>query len=202
MSYNPSQVFELTLKGRVDGKPTANVFHYAPLAGQPNYAGAGTVIGNNFEQIVVAALQGICNQAVFFDEVVVTELFPGALLTNWPLTTRQGAIGGENSPPFVAWAFKSARKSRAIRAGFKRIAGVSETWQANGVATSAITTPGGVVSVNMGLPLNTAGAGNTTGLYPIVYSDTLNNQPRTTKIAELADNWAFSKISSQVSRRF
>jgi hypothetical protein len=49
-----------------------------------------------------------------------------------------GSLSGSAMPPFVAWAFRKNRLTRATRSGQLRVAGLSEGAQENGIAVAAI----------------------------------------------------------------
>ena len=54
------------------------------------------------------------------------------------VTGQTGDRTGESLPAYATWTFKFARTTRAVRNGFKRFAGVSESDNDNGAAASAI----------------------------------------------------------------
>lgn len=51
-----------------------------------------------------------------------------------------GAVSGGCLPSFAAWGFKLQRTTRETRHGSKRLAGVAEAWQQNGVADTPAAT--------------------------------------------------------------
>lgn len=56
-------------------------------------------------------------------------------------TANQGSVSGDCMPPYVAWSFQFVRGSLASRHGWKRISGVPESGNFNGVAAAAFTAP-------------------------------------------------------------
>lgn len=64
-----------------------------------------------------------------------------------------GEVSGGCLPSFAAWGFKLQRTTRETRHGSKRIAGVAEAWQQNGVADSPAATALAQVELALGTPL-------------------------------------------------
>lgn len=51
-----------------------------------------------------------------------------------------GTVGGDVLPPFVCWSFQYTRPNANFRHGYKRFAGVPESMQSNGAASSGAAT--------------------------------------------------------------
>ncbi len=110
-----------------------------------------------------------------------------------------GSRGGDGLPAFVAYAFKYVRTTRAVRNGQKRIPGVAEPDQANGVVVGGITTLLGALETALESTL-TDGSGNV--WTPRIYR---RAEPSRTPPVVRADfpisNVLFSRISTQNSRK-
>ena len=79
--------------------------------------------------IQVASLTHVAIQSINVDDVTDYGL-------DVPVTNNVGNNSGQGMPPFVCWAFRYNRATRAVRNGQKRIPGVPESGVEDGVASS------------------------------------------------------------------
>jgi len=91
-----------------------------------------------------------------------------------------GLVTGGCLPSFAAWGYKLSRTTRETRHGSKRIAGVAEAWQQNGVADSPAATAIANLAVALSTPLQVDDADVFTPvilhLDPVTHLPTVSNK--------------------------
>lgn len=113
----------------VGGQELLNVFYYKHNTGSGN----AIVIGNLCDFYLLnkfKVMQATTIQYTGFEIINLNN--PEDYHTQPPSVAGGTDNSGEALPPFVAWAFRFNRTTRAVRNGQKRLAGVSEGSQSNG----------------------------------------------------------------------
>lgn len=192
-----NDVVEVILRGTCVGQATVNVFHYEQIAGTGTDGAVGLV--NSFEDTVIDALQDIIPEDVGYQSVeyksVKGTFYEGSLV----LGTTVGTRTGDTLPPYAAWSFRFLRTLSDSRGGYKRIGGIAEPDQVDGVYTGGIITNLQAAAVAMGVQLSTVG-GNT--WRPVVVSLILNGIERTEPLINPVSGVQFQRITTQNSRKF
>lgn len=110
------------------GKASENVFFYDHTAG----SGSSAALGAAFGSVVVPLINAIQTQVM--KNVGINVINLGDLSDFAPLATAGlGAISGATLPPHAAVTYTTKVNTRAVRKGGKRIGGVPESAQTNGV---------------------------------------------------------------------
>lgn len=110
--------------------------------------------------------------------------------------TTTGVVTGGALPSFVGWGFKLQRTTRLTRHGSKRIAGVAESWQQNGVADTPFATPGGVLAAKFSIALQVDGTDIFTPV--ILHIDPVTHLPTESNIISLG---IYRGLTTQKSRQ-
>lgn len=114
----------------VGGRPINNVYFFEHTAG----AGVAIDLAQAFQSQylpVIGALQSILIWSTFLEVINLGDLGD---FVSYPVEAN-GSYGGDVLPPYAAYGFTQRVNTRAVRKGSKRIAGVPESAQANGVVT-------------------------------------------------------------------
>jgi len=189
-----SREFRLTHTMTYQGKTINNVYHYTSSS---NVVGqADNLCAEFFTQM----LNAIC--AVQNTEVQHVQLY--AIDTNTMtdyatyFLTNQGAVGSAPTglSPFMAWSFTINTTASIIRHGFKRIAGLDETQQEEGLPTSAASTLLDALETKFVTSLSNGGFTFT----PVIARYNNANPPVMTAFAN-ATSCSFKRISTQNSRK-
>lgn len=126
-----AESFILTLKGNNADRTTINVFQYEVVEAFPSVEDVFPELLDAFENFFFDAQTGTLNSDLFHIAQKYTSLSVYSLADPSPFLERVIAYEGlhatsEQMPRFVAYSVRSAKKSRGIRRGFKRFAGVPE----------------------------------------------------------------------------
>lgn len=150
------------------GPEVRNVWYYEQiLPGDPE--GANELL-NLFNFYVVPLMEDVQNEAIRYHNLLVENIIPGFDYSSLGYTpaTQGGSRTGNCLPPTDCWSFRFNRESTASRHGQKRIAGVSEADQSNGVAETGIV--GALNALATGMQVNLVSAGpNTTAYEPRIF---------------------------------
>lgn len=115
------------------GKEVTNVYWYQQISS----TGSAEKLVDAFIATMLPALLTIQNLGVEHYQVEALNFDNEADFHSEGLTTSNtGSRTGDGLPSFVAWGFKLNRPTRAIRSGAKRVVGVSESDQNNGVVAA------------------------------------------------------------------
>ena len=190
-------VVELTLHGTVLGQVNLNVFAYQQTAGVGTDGAGG--LATSFIATVVPAMQAIVTDNTGYQSVSWRSLHGTFAEGNTALGTTVGSRSAPALPPYACWAFRLLRTNSDSRGGYKRIAGIAESDQDNGVYTGSIITPLTAMATTLHLSLSTTG-GNT--WIPVVPSFILNGSPRAVPLFNPVAGAIFQRISTQNSRKF
>lgn len=123
-----------------------------------------------------------------------------------------GTVAGDFLANFNAWGFKSPRTRRDIRAGMRRIGGLTETQTTGSVPTGAALTLLNTLAIKFGQLLDAGSPTVTDSFAPIIVKRVKVALPNghvsyrlPVNSAEgehvLATNWAFQQITTQNSRK-
>lgn len=138
MADTTGPVYQLIIQGTIFDQVIENVFWYNVEAGTGFDADE---LGVAFREAVLSFIIGIQSTAVEWLTLFVLGARDSTDVATIDVTGTNGLITGDCLPPYAAWSYIYTRKSRAMRHGFKRFAGVPESWQTNGeVATGTPTT--------------------------------------------------------------
>ena len=189
-----TKVWEVIVTGVVLNQETINRFFYGSSDSLADAAGLGVTV----ETDLLPVIAGTMNQNASFLSLLVqgvkgaTDFFSATL-------SIQGTNGGECLPPYASWDYTLVRGGARERNGYKRIAGVGEGNQQNGVASSGIQTALDLAANAMG-DILTDGDG---AVYtPVIRRTRVNKTP-----VNPAQYWSmtgaiYSKIGTQNSRKF
>lgn len=147
-------IYEVKLFAEFISKQVLNVFHYQAAAAP----GSSLALRNSFVTDVVNVIRTIQVENIHYDSVEVANLNDPSDFASEGLTATHGAIGAEGLPPYAAYTFKYARATRAVRNGFKRIGGIPETWQDNGIIDTTHVSDMNTVATALALTLTGSGA--------------------------------------------
>lgn len=186
-------VYKLTWVGTILGQQNLNIFYYgsvAPLVSIHDILVAQKELVWNATRLI-QSVQCTLDQ-VKLEGVKGTNVF-GAVTIG-----EQGSVSGDCLPPYAAYGFTLVRAGVGERNGYKRFAGVPESYQSNGI---------GVGSVEANVP--TIEAALTTE--PVTEDDTLIPLVRRTRVHKVIQNpptyWTvgsalYEGITTQNSRKF
>jgi hypothetical protein len=186
-------IYRIVLKGVVLGQETVNVFYY----GDTNVAISLNGIAIAFRDDVATPISGIMNQNASFTSIGVEQVRGGNGFTQIGISV-QGTNGGDCLPPYASWDFTLVRAGVGERNGYKRIAGVGEGNQTNGVANTGIVTALDTAAAAM-LSLLVVGDD---GLTPVIRRTRVNKFPQNPPIYYTMSDVNYSKIGTQNSRKY
>jgi len=186
--------YEIKLFGLCITVETVNVFHYC---------GVGLIdcavndLLTAFETEVAANLTSIASVDMSYTNITAEEIFGGVQFGSLPIANN-GVVAGDCLPPFNSWDFTYLRGGARERNGYKRMAGVPESYQAQGIASggagAALTAAAShlAADLNAGLILFT----------PCVLRKHINHVVQTTPKFYNVSSVIYSKIGSQNSRKY
>lgn len=117
-----------------DSVECRNVYYFRQeggTAGSPVLSGA--FVGTMLPGIVICQTVQVTHERI---EVINLDN-PADYYTQTLTAANVGTFGGSSLPPFVTYAVRLSRASRACRHGWKRYVGVSENGQAQGIVNDA-----------------------------------------------------------------
>lgn len=190
-------VVELTLHGTVLGQTNLNVFAYEQTAGVGSDGAGGLAAA--FEDTIIPAMQAVVTENTGYQSISWVSLNGTFQEGNLALATTIGSRPAPSLPPYAAWAFRLLRTTSESRGGYKRVAGISETDQDNGVYAGTIITQLNALATAFALQLTTTGGNEWT---PVIASFILNGVPRTTPVFNPISGAIYQRISTQNSRKF
>jgi hypothetical protein len=188
-----AHVLTVKLTGQCITEQVLNVFHYAS-------ATFSDPIGDfmsAFDAQVAAAIQTVLSVDMVLTGVEAQEVKGGSSFGSLPII-RPGPQSGDCLPPFVSFDFTLVRGGALERNGYKRVAGVPEALQANGIVTGAALTALGLVADAMFDDITTA----TDTWVPVIQRKRVNHLSVSPIQYWTVSSVIFSKIGSQNSRKF
>lgn len=133
--YTLGQTYRLTLFSQMYGQVLTNVFHYADVVG----TGDAEDLAGAFETIHLAAIQLAVSSEVTFNRIDVINYGDTSDFFSLPISA-SGTVSGAAMPSYIAASLQYIRSDRAVRNGFKRLAGVLEGDTIDNDLTTAATT--------------------------------------------------------------
>jgi len=118
--------------GSTVGKALLNVVYYRQLSGSLG----SSQLADLFDFYVMPKMADAQGNMVYYNSIEVVNLDDPGDYTIGSVTPTQGTNTGDCLPVFVAYSFILGRTTRAVRNGHKRLAGVDEGHQVNGVVTN------------------------------------------------------------------
>lgn len=118
-----------------DGNPAFNLYCFLQTAG----SGGALALADAFRGTILPLVVGIQSVAVGHSDLIVTNLDVPEDFIDSPVSSEDGTgtQTGDCLPRYNAFSMFYARSTRASRNGWKRIMGVPESVQVNGVVTNA-----------------------------------------------------------------
>lgn len=119
---------------------------------------------------------------------------------NMPLTTdNTGGRAGDVLPPYCCWAFRWNRSSRSVRNGQKRIPGIAESDNADGIAAAGIAADLGNLAAGMAGVLDD---GLSDQFEPRIVHKTIVGGVVTGYVDYGVSSVEYTRISTQNTRKF
>lgn len=153
-------MYVLILKGMLGGQQHVNVFQYEKQEVAIDPGDAIEPLIDSFIDVFFGGLTGDLDSDLFTLGCSYTEIEAYNLADPTAFGTRSIAFSGlqstsEGMPKFVAYGFFSNRRSRAIRRGMKRFAGVPEIAANAGVIAANFLADLEFLAANLGLTMTT-----------------------------------------------
>jgi hypothetical protein len=186
-------IYEIRLHGFVTTVETINVFHYWGTTILPNIDD----LANDLKTNVWNNFTGICGGSTVFDNALTEGLRGDSRFSSTPLSIA-GGVSGDQCPPFVTWDFTYLRGAVGERNGYKRLSGVPESFQSNGVASG-----GGLAGCNAVAAL--LGSTRVIGgedYFPAIQRKHIGHVTQVPPRYFGSSGVQYSKIGSQNSRKF
>jgi hypothetical protein len=151
-----NDVYRATAFGTIFGQPIASVFYYqvtGPLVPTDDPAAFAPFWYSNVMGLAMPAL----SDQVSYSGWLVEDIDD---LTKFSeeLSTLTGAVAGDCLPAYAAFGFRLRRLTRDSRNGAKRLAGVPESSQVNGVAVPGVIAALTAFATQYGADLTVGGA--------------------------------------------
>lgn len=220
---NVADIYSITLQGAVASEQFRSVFFYRVQAiDGPQTVTTTQLLANMAEAhwsiAMLPAYQPVAGTNVSFETYRifnlfdVTELYEGDANAELPMS---GAVVGEKLPPFAAFGFSQPSSIRGVRRGQKRLPGVAETQQADGVFTGGVFAQMQSVAEDLGLPIAVpVAAGLEATLFPVIVKRVKETDPETGKVTYRlpetvleatwypAESWVpYENVTTQNSRK-
>lgn len=126
--------YEYTVYGRLFGQLVINRFFYQlSTVGNPDQLCVDSI--SDFDDNFSVAISAILSTEYATERSTLVAIDSDVDFAEHSYV-QAGTVSGDCLPPFSAWSFIYNRASRESRNGWKRLAGVPESMQSNGVATS------------------------------------------------------------------
>jgi len=194
--------FELILSGTCLGKNVRNVFYYLQTNGT---AKAAATLVDEFNETPLQSIRTILTTGMVFTDIEAKNLDDPEDFAALSLSPEQaGLVEAETMPPFVAFSFIYRRTTLAVRNGWKRFAGVPETYVVDGVlASGAPTTNVNLVAEALDEPVSD-GLGTT--FLPVIMNK-VRNPPEGEFESFIYNEYSvgdvdFAHVGSQNTRKF
>lgn len=195
-------VWEFHLNQSLNGQVVKNVFHYRSRGSADITVSIGAV-GVAWGTAMIAAMSNVQVSQLGYVDIFVKHLAGFFEESTIPLTGTAGALAGDPLPPHDAFAFRYNRATTLTRHGQKRVAGISEGWNHNGVVDGPTELALlDVVAAQMAHVVDSADGLNTGAeLWPVIYSKYLNGELRAEPISNLVSSVQYVRISTQNTRK-
>jgi hypothetical protein len=189
-----THVYEIKLFGQCITEETVNVFFYgtdAILDTTPND------LLNAFDTNVAAVIATLVSVDMLFNALTCQEVKGGTQFGSIPIF-RNGPQTGDCLPPFVAFDFTLVRGGALERNGYKRIPGVPEALQAQGIITGA----GSAVANTVAAAMFTNITAGLIEFFPLIQRKHIAHIPQNPPKYYNVSGVQYSRIGTQNSRKF
>jgi len=191
-----NDIVRLTLRGQTANQEIVNVFHWR----QEN---AGTLVledlQTEFLDNILSPVSVICSSSMLWSRMTWEHLVDGGIFHDVVLESpSNGAVTGDQLPPNVCYTFTYLRTVRGHRNGYKRFAGVPESWQNGGELSAGHATEIGNVATALSTPLVTVAS---VTFKPGIMHSVQNGQPVVPPVFQAIDVVFFSGIGTQNTRK-
>jgi len=195
-------VFEIRLFEELLGQQVVNVFHYQSR-GSSDISSSMSDVLTAWNSVIAAPLVAVQNNHVNLLQSTIRHLVDGGEEATLTYSSSTGTVSGESLPPHDCFAFRYNRLTTSTRHGQKRIAGVSESWNVNGVVTDStnITKLATLAAAFFHKVDSTDGLNTGAELWPVIYSTTLNGEPRIPPVINQVASVGYVRISTQNTRK-
>lgn len=195
-------VYEIRLHGEYLSQVIFNVFHYQS-SGSADVTDPILTIAAAIGTYLVTAFTPFQVDGFQWLDTYAKHLVEGGTEATHPFAGGQpGIISDQGLPAHDCFAFRLNRTLTTTRHGQKRLAGIAEGSQENGVAVSGVLTALGVACAAMAHAFD-SGDGFSTGaiLKPVIYSTVLNGELRAVPVANPVGTVQYVRISTQNTRK-
>jgi hypothetical protein len=187
-------VAKVTLVGQIFNEQALNVFYYA------NNSGSGSIIDllTALSSSLVGPLLSIVSNKYEILRADAVEVKGGLGAFTTLDFNSFGTISGDCLPPYVSWDFTLIRGGLGERNGYKRFAGVAESSQVDGIATTGISASLGTMAAAIGQSVLSGDA----AWIPVIRRTRVHRVPQHPPVYYTFGNCTYAKIGSQNSRKF
>jgi hypothetical protein len=132
-------LYEFKLHSTYLGQSLLNIFHFEYVEGGTPSNAIAAELRNAFRDTFLTAIAdgpliSRFSDALTYTSVEITNLSDPSVLVDQAWGTPQvGIVSGDDMPPYVCAVIRTGRLAGDIRRGQKRFAGVTETFQSNGI---------------------------------------------------------------------
>jgi len=164
--FTGSVVYRLVLHSSLYGSVCDNVFYYGVTGGGANASN----LAASFLEDVQPGIAGITSNELTFDSLEVVGV-QGAFDFTSTLIATPGDIDVSAEPKFVAWSYRLNRQSANERHGFKRFAGVPDSWFTDGAIDPTVIDDLNAFAPDLAATIGSSG----TSYVPLIQRRFLNN---------------------------
>ncbi len=186
--------YEIKLFGLCITEQTLNVFHYATTG----------IVDCDVNDLLAAFkaevsdnLTSIAATEMSYYQITAQEILGGVQFGSLAVSNN-GIVSGDCLPPFNAWDFTYVRGGARERNGYKRMAGVPEAMQAQGIITGGSLPAVNAAAGHMAADI----VASTITFHPAILRRRINHIIQTTPQLYSISGVNYSKIGSQNSRKF
>jgi len=208
-------IYEIIDVQELQGQEIQNVYFYRQIAAFVPLSGSmAQAIADEFAATVVPQVCDVQSVDLLHVEVRVRNLFDATDAAT-AVSGNAGAQtdGGDFLPSFAAWGFQETTDNASVRDGAKRIAGVPEFLQEDGVPVSSAVTALNTLADNLALPITGGLIIDDDILYPVVVKRVRSGAPGsyTYRLPENSGEAVWGVVlellvklfvTSQISRKF
>lgn len=195
-------VYEIRYFETLMGQTCVNVYHYQSRGSSDITTPIATVL-SSWNTYFAPFLVAVQSSQVTLDHCTIRHLVDGGEEASQSFVGSNGTVAGDSLPPHDCFAFRYNRLTTSTRHGQKRIAGVPESWSVNGVVTDSTkqTLLDALATAMFHKITNAEGLNAGAELWPIIYSTTLNGEPRVTPVINQVASVGYVRISTQNTRK-
>jgi len=196
-------LYQLTDVQTYLGQQVLNVYYYKQIA-EPSVGVSNIALVRAWEDFVMATIGPVQNEGLDHVGVRVINLDnPDDFLLS--PNSFAGTVSGDGMPPYVTFAFRLNRASRAVRNGQKRIGGISESSVGDGLVNPGLATNIAAIEVALGAIITDTISG--ASFQPrIVHLATEagpgGDPPATPRADYTISSVEFTSVSTQNTRKF